>query len=130
MQKDHIRRVSQFILAVACIAFAVQIVFAHSIVKKSSPQKDEILEKAPTEVRLWLSEKCESKFSKVEVFDADDKPVHTGKPIVSEDRLQLATALQEIGAGTYQVKWQILSVDGHTTKGGISFRVKLSEEQK
>ena len=49
--------------------------------------------------------------------------VTTGKATVGGDRTQMRVGLKALPAGTYNVKWRVLSVDTHRTEGDFSFRV-------
>jgi methionine-rich copper-binding protein CopC len=37
---------------------------------------------------------------------------------------KLITRIPKAGAGSYKLRWQVLSVDGHITRGEIPFQVK------
>jgi methionine-rich copper-binding protein CopC len=41
-----------------------------------------------------------------------------------KDKAQLIVPGTNAGAGTYQVDWHVVSVDGHKTKGSYHFSVK------
>ena len=113
----------QMVLVLVCL-FSTVTVFAHSKANKSVPADKAVVEKAPAEARVWLTEKIEPKLSGLKVVDAKGQAVHTGEALISDDRLQLAIALKKLDAGVYTANWHVVSVDGHATKGTFSFTVK------
>jgi methionine-rich copper-binding protein CopC len=94
---------------------------AHASLDHAEPRVGNTVATAPREVTLWFTQKLESAFSTITVTDAIGRRVDTGKTRVSGDTM--ATSLRQIGAGTYQVKWHVLSVDTHTTEGNFTFTV-------
>lgn len=111
------------VLVLVCL-FSTANVFAHSKANKSVPADKAIIEKDPTEARVWLTEKIEPKLSGITVVNAKGQAVHTGVSLISDDRLQLAVALKKLDAGVYTASWHVVSVDGHATKGTFSFTIK------
>jgi copper resistance protein C len=65
---------------------------------------------------------AEPAFSSVEVSDANGARVDLGKPTISASTMRVG--LKALPPGTYRVRWQVLSVDTHTTEGSFTFHVK------
>jgi methionine-rich copper-binding protein CopC len=76
---------------------------------------------APRELTLTYTQNLEPAFSRVEVSDANGKRVDLGKPSISGAVMRVG--LNPLTAGTYRVRWHVLSVDTHTTEGGFTFHV-------
>jgi methionine-rich copper-binding protein CopC len=98
---------------------------AHALLKKTEPARRAQITKAPAAVRLWFSEALEPAFSSVTVVDASGTQV-TREParVSTQDPTLLEVALPALSAGQYTVRYQVLSVDGHTVKATFTFRVK------
>lgn len=111
-------------LMVICTLAFVQTVAAHSEATRSFPKDKSVLDQAPKVVTVFLTEKIEDELSKLEVFDADGNTVHKGKAMCAENHLVMSILMQDIGAGTYTAKWEVVSVDGHKTSGEFSFQVR------
>lgn len=81
---------------------------------------------APQVLTLNFSEGIEPGFSGVVVTDAQQQAIKTGAVKRNEkDKAQLIVPLEQtLSAGTYQVDWHVVSVDGHKTKGSYHFSVK------
>lgn len=80
----------------------------------------------PESLIITFSEDIEPAFSGVDVSRTDKKPVEQAD--VARDPAQHNTLRvqfkQPLTSGEYQVKWHVLSVDGHKTKGNYTFSVK------
>jgi methionine-rich copper-binding protein CopC len=94
---------------------------AHAFLDHAEPRVGNKVATAPREVTLWFTQKLEPAFSSIAVTNAAGQRVDTGKPRVSGS--QMSVSLRAGGAGTYRVKWRVLSVDTHTTDGNFSFQV-------
>jgi copper resistance protein C len=94
---------------------------AHAFLDHAEPRVGNKVATAPREVTLWFTQKLEPAFSSIAVTNAAGQRVDTGKPRVSGS--QMSVSLRAGGAGTYRVKWHVLSVDTHTTDGDFSFQV-------
>jgi len=102
------------------------VVFAHAHLKHQYPAADAAVDAAPQALTLNFSEGIEPRFSGVSVKDANQQPVETGAVKRNEkDPTQLIVPMaSSLKAGTYQVDWHVVSVDGHKTQGSYRFSVK------
>lgn len=103
---------------------------AHAQVVRSSPSKNAALSKAPERIDLWFNELLDEGFNSVEVFGAGEltSQRHTnlasGKAAVDpSDRTHLTIKVNPLRVGEYVVAWRVLSRDGHTAPGRLTFRV-------
>ncbi|UGA52961.1 MULTISPECIES: copper homeostasis periplasmic binding protein CopC [Dickeya] len=100
---------------------------AHAHLKSQTPaaDKDTPVQKAPSSLSLLFSEEIEPAFSGVELMSAG-QTVPVGKATVESDhRNVLVVPLEKpLVSGNYQVRWHVLSVDGHKTEGSYRFGVK------
>ena len=96
----------------------------HAFLDRAEPRVGSTVRIAPTQVRVWFTEPLEPAFSAVEVLNERGERVDAG-PAQSdaESPDMLRVPLKSIGAGTYRVKWRVLSVDTHVTEGNFTFRV-------
>jgi methionine-rich copper-binding protein CopC len=94
---------------------------AHAYLDHAEPRVGNTVRQAPRELTLWFTQNLEPAFSTVTVTDPSGQRVDAGKPSVSGNVMRVP--LRTIGAGTYRVRWRVLSVDTHTTEGSFSFTV-------
>ena len=94
---------------------------AHAFLDHAEPRVGSTVPTAPRELSLSFTQKLEPAFSSVEVSDANGARVDLGKPSVSASVMRIR--LKPLSAGTYRVRWHVLSVDTHTTEGSFTFQV-------
>lgn len=99
---------------------------AHAHLKSAVPAIGGTIAAAPTEITLTFSEALNLKFSGATITDTSGKTVPAGAAKLAGDGdTGLVVPLSSpLPAGTYGVKWHVLSEDGHKTDGSYSFTVK------
>ena len=94
---------------------------AHAFLDHAEPRVGSTVPTAPRELVLSYTQNLEPAFSSVEVSDGNGARVDLGKPSVSASVMRVR--LKQLSAGTYRVRWHVLSVDTHTTEGSFTFQV-------
>ena len=94
---------------------------AHGFLERADPRVGNKVAIPPRQVTLWFTERLEAAFSTIAVTNAAGQRIDTGKTRVSGN--QMSVSVRAGGAGTYRVKWHVLSVDTHTTDGDFTFQV-------
>jgi methionine-rich copper-binding protein CopC len=98
---------------------------AHAALEQANPRVGSRVMTSPSEVRMWFSEALEPVFSGASIVVPDGQGAAGAKAFVDpKDRRQLVIPLvRPLSAGRYQVKWGVVSVDGHRTEGDFRFTV-------
>ena len=116
-------------VAVAALLFPVASL-AHARLVRSNPADKAQLAASPAVVELWFSELLDSGFHQIFVYPAAEMSkkergnLVKGTPAVDpRDRTKISATLQPLAPGEYFVEWRVLSRDGHTAPGRLSFRV-------
>jgi methionine-rich copper-binding protein CopC len=100
-------------------------VLAHAQLVKAEPARRAVLDKAPTQVRLWFNEEIEGAYTSLSVLGANKKPVTDAKPkVVPDDPKSVVLSLPDLKPGKYTVKFRVLSVDGHIVDDSFNYKVK------
>lgn len=117
-------RATAFILAMA-FGFSSTSAMAHAHLKQQTPTAEEIMTTSPAEISLKFSEGIELQFSKI-TLSTNNTPIETGAlTLDKQDNTRLiAPIITPLAAGKYSVIWNVVSIDGHKTKGNYSFSVK------
>ncbi len=102
------------------LAFGATAADAHALLDHADPRVGNTV-KSPRAVSLWFTQNLEKGFSSVEVLDAIGARVNAGNAVV--DGKLMRVLVKALAAGTYTVKWHVLSVDTHTTEGNFTFHV-------
>ncbi|WP_430244598.1 copper homeostasis periplasmic binding protein CopC [Neorhizobium sp. DAR64861/K0K2] len=111
-------------LAIAALMGAASQAAAHASVKSTTPT-DKASVASPEELDLSFSEALNLPFSKLHLLGPDGKEIEIGKGILKDaDKTLTAPVTGPLKPGTYTVKWNVLSVDGHKTNGTYTFTVK------
>ena len=97
--------------------------FAHAHLEQSTPAADSTVSNVK-ELRLDFTEGVEQAFTKV-VLTHDQAPVAVSsiKTEPANKKILIVTPAQPLPAGTYNVKWNAVSVDTHKSTGDYSFTV-------
>jgi copper resistance protein C len=122
----------QIILLALLLQFAfVTPAFAHARMIKSVPAKDAVLTQSPGTIELWFNELLDDNFNTIEVYPSSElgKTNHANlaksKPKVDEkDRRHLLVEVKSLKPGEYVIEWRVLSRDGHSAPGRLTFKVK------
>ena len=94
---------------------------AHAFLDHAEPRVGSSVPSAPRQLSLWFTQNLEAAFSSVAVSDSNGARVDLGKPQIAGNVMHVG--LKSLPAGTYRVRWQVLSVDTHTTQGSFTFQV-------
>lgn len=98
---------------------------AHTHLERSDPADKAALSSPPQSIQLWFSDQVAVEWSKIEVTDSSGKRVDKEKVTAnSGDPKNIQIDLGELTAGVYQVKWNVISGDGHRIKGTFTFTVE------
>jgi methionine-rich copper-binding protein CopC len=114
-------RILTFAISALLIVTAAATAEAHAFLDHAEPRVGSTVPTAPRELVLSYTQNLEPAFSSVEVKDANGARVDLGKPSINAGVMRVG--LKPLPPGTYRVRWQVLSVDTHTTEGSFTFRV-------
>jgi methionine-rich copper-binding protein CopC len=101
---------------------AVPIVSAHANLVEATPGNGDQVTDPPEEVTLQFSEGAQLATVTV-TNEAGERVERYTVYIDDEDPTIVHLPLKEVSNGTFTVNWQVLSVDGHTTRGSFFFVV-------
>ena len=116
-------------LTAALLLGAPRGALAHARLVKAKPAEAQVLDASPGAIELWFNEILDDEFNGIELFPAADEESATAnliavKPTVdAKDRTHLRVAVPPLVPGAYVVHWKVLSRDGHSARGRLSFRV-------
>lgn len=114
------------LLAMAIMALA----WGHAVIVESSPADQEILAQAPEAITLRFNVKIEKIFARISLWKANNRlkslPIPKSNFAPGADPARLHIPLPPLTPGSYQVRYKILTTDGHTTESVIRFLVGSS----
>ncbi|MBV8536168.1 MAG: copper resistance protein CopC [Alphaproteobacteria bacterium] len=107
---------------VAAVAACPGAAWAHAVIIKSEPDAGGRVRGPSIQFRLQYNSRIDLKRSRLVLAlpDGSRRPL----PIQPDDSLDtLAAKAAGLSPGAYRLHWQVLSVDGHITRGDIPFDV-------
>ncbi len=99
--------------------------WGHAYLVKSSPARRAVLSTPPTRVVLWFNERLEAQFSQISIWNAEGQQIDGGDVQVGpDDSKKLSVGIPTLPAGSYTVKYRVLSVDGHVVEAEFPFTIR------
>ena len=109
-------------IVVLAAALVTPIAHAHAIVESSQPAANAAVAPGELRVRVKFSSRIDAARSRLTLIGPDGRQATLVLGPADEPGVLTATA-QAGARGRYTLHWQVLSVDGHVTRGDIPFRV-------
>lgn len=94
---------------------------AHDALLSSNPQDGAKLGSAPKEIKLTFSEAPLQGTAKIIAVTSDAQPVTLDTPETNGKIVTVPWTTQ--AAGTYGIKWRVVSSDGHPIDGSFAFQI-------
>ena len=108
------------LVAVAALAAPVA-AQAHAILIKSDPAIDAAVKAGPIKIELRYNSRIDATRSRLTLRRPDQtQSVLPLEPAAHDDTL---AATADLPQGDYVLRWQVLAVDGHITRGDVPFSV-------
>src|SRR5215472_7834686 len=108
-------------LAALLLALPVS-VFAHAIVVAAEPAVGTVVHGPKTQVVLRFNSRIDAQRSRLTLI----YPNGVARPLTlapNDAPDTLAAAVDGLSSGGYRLRWQVLAVDGHITRGDIPFTI-------
>ena len=97
--------------------------FAHAIIEESTPAPAGTAVGPDVAVTLRYNTRIDRARSRLTLLDAADKSAVIAIDPKGEPNV-LTTTIKGLVPGAYRVRWQVLAVDGHITRGEVPFKVE------
>ncbi len=111
----------RLLLALPLIALLAQPASAHAILVRSTPAIGSSIPAGPVAMELRYNSRIDSGRSRLTLIRADH--TQTVLPIAPDTPPDVLRTDATLPPGTYVVRWQVLAVDGHITRGDVPFTV-------
>jgi copper resistance protein C len=115
---------AKLLLTACTLLLLIQGSWAHAFVDHTEPAVGSQIHAAPTQVKIWFTEKLEPALSKIQVFDTSGQQVDKRDVKIDQsDAALLTVSLPGLKTGKYKVVWRAVSVDTHVTTGNFTFEL-------
>jgi methionine-rich copper-binding protein CopC len=120
----RMKSLTQLLLTACTLLLLIQGSWAHAFVDHAEPAVGSQIHGAPTQVKIWFTEKLEPALTKIRVFDASGAEVDKRDVKIDQSNAALLTvSLPALKPGKYKVVWRAVSVDTHVTTGNFTFEL-------
>lgn len=96
---------------------------AHAIIVESSPAAGQTVEGPDFSIVIRYNNRIDWARSRLSVLDEENRstPLTIAKEGKPDTVMAKATG---VGSGRYRLRWQVLSIDGHITRGEVPFKAQ------
>ncbi len=108
-------------MALAAIAFAPNPAAAHAILEASQPPAKGSVKAGPIQLRLRYNSRIDRDRSVLTLIRPDK--TRTAVVIDPDGPPEAINATLDLPPGAYVLRWQVLAIDGHITRGDLPFSV-------
>lgn len=107
------------------IIYFPNFVSAHAYIVKSTPYENQSFPTPPSKILIQFDESIQTHFHSIKVFNEFGDRVDIGKDEINKSNHSIIETklIPDLPLGNYQVKWNVVSSDGHPVQGVISFNV-------
>ncbi len=109
------------LLATSLVPLLPRRAAAHALVMSSTPEPGARLATAPAQVVLRFNSRIDHARSRLTLFGPDNHPVPLPLAPPTDPALVQAPLPAGLAPGGWRLRWQVLAVDGHITRGDIFF---------
>lgn len=114
----------KLLTAILCCLAAISAAHAHAFLDHADPKVGSTLKAAPTEIKIWYTERLILPFSDIKLADASGQQIATSNKHLDPSNGQLLiVSVPPLKAGKYTVSWRVTAVDTHVTHGSFPFTV-------
>jgi methionine-rich copper-binding protein CopC len=100
--------------------------WAHAILVGSVPAADSTISEKEIDIELTFNSQVDGRRSRLLLFDGQNKE-HTLTGMMQPKPQVLKVHVEGLNDGVYLVRWQVLAIDGHISRGQISFTIQRQD---
>jgi copper resistance protein C len=117
------RHLLTLVLTLAALLVAPSAVSAHAVIVSSQPASGGTIEKDTVAIRLRFNSRIDHARSRLRLR-APDGAEQALTPAADTPADEIDAEARVLSPGAWHLQWQVLSVDGHITRGDIPFNVR------
>lgn len=127
MLSQKVRFTSRFVVAVIAICgianLASRVAWAHAVLLSAQPGENSTVDGPDVAVLLKYNSRLDTQHSTLTLLAPDgkvEKIAIGGQPAPG----LLSAKLTGLVKGAYELRWQVLAIDGHVTRGKVLFQIR------
>ncbi len=114
-------RLTARVLALLAAPLLPGLASAHAILEDSAPPSGASVQAGTLELRFRYNSRIDRARSRLTLIRADHSRDNVA--IASDGPPDIIAARLDLAPGAYVIRWQVLAVDGHITRGDVPFTV-------
>lgn len=124
MSLELCSRVSRcfYLATLLAMALTTSRLDAHALLAESTPSAGSTMQGPMLEIRLRFNARIDGKRCQLELVGTSEKSLPLN--LDPQPAPEIVSAHIGVPRGDYRLRWQVLAVDGHITRGEIPFNVK------
>lgn len=121
--------IALLLIGLSLLFIFTPVAHAHSSLLEAVPGNGQVVDDSPPSLILHFNEPVEHELATISVYDWNGSPILVENPEGESERSKdLEIPLPELEQGTYTVKWDVISLDGHAVSGSYIFAVGKATE--
>ncbi|HET6618494.1 MAG TPA: copper resistance CopC family protein [Dongiaceae bacterium] len=120
--RKYIRNLASAMIALALCEMAAVPAMAHAVIVSAAPTADEQVKPGKLAIRLEFNSRIDKQRSRLQLTAPDGAKSEVVIDQGGEPNILTATT-RDLAIGDYVLRWQVLAIDGHITRGDIPFKV-------
>ncbi len=121
--RPSVRLLCAVLVGICVLLGTARTAFAHAVLVNSSPKADAVVQGPTTDIVLQFNSRVDAARSSLTLETPDGKPQALPADLHAAPNV-LRSSATHLVKGSYSLHWQVLSSDGHITRGAFSFSVR------
>src|SRR5215475_8995288 len=119
--RKYFRNLAGALIALTLAGGAAAPALAHAVIVSAAPNANQQVATGKLAVRLEFNSRIDKKRSRLQLTAQDGNKSDLAIDQGGEPNVLSATT-GDLAAGDYVLRWQVLAIDGHITRGDIPFK--------
>ena len=120
--RKYLRNLAGALIALALSGAAAAPALAHAVIVSAAPNADEQVKPGKLAIRLEFNSRIDKERSRLQLTAPDGGKSDVAIDQAGEPNILTGTT-GDLTDGDYVLRWQVLAIDGHITRGDIPFKV-------
>jgi len=120
--RKYLRNLAGLLIAAMLGAGLCQPAFAHAVIVSAVPTADQQVAPGKLAIQLEFNSRIDKKRSRLQLTAPDGGKTDVKIDPDGDPNIVTGTTA-DLAAGAYVLRWQVLAIDGHITRGDIPFKV-------
>lgn len=117
-----LRNLAAGVIVAVLSGMAAMPAVAHAVIVAATPDADQHVAQGKLAIRLEFNSRIDKERSRLQLTLPDGAKTDVAIDQAGEPNILTGTT-EDLSTGAYVLRWQVLAIDGHITRGDIPFTV-------